>query len=104
MVLYNLDDVVREIKLCKPKGFEEQELRKWLFEYACRTAEYEGIKPPEYPAYLNFLMVQKAHSIKAYIVHMYQKMHTNPNKQLEFTLPSYSTINQMILEEHKKRK
>lgn len=100
MVLYSLNDVIREITLCKANGFDKKEFQEWLFEYACRTCEYESILPTSRPDYINLLMIQKAHDIKQYIVFMYQSMHTNPKKELQFNLPSYSSIDKIVHNEH----
>jgi len=102
MALYNLEDVFREIKLCKPEGYVEKDFREWLFEYACRTCEFEGIKPETRPDYLNLLMVTKAYGVKQYLVTMYHTINTNPKKALQFIVPSYAQMSEMVRQEHLK--
>lgn len=102
MVLYNLEDVLRELKLCRPEGYIEKDFRNWLFEYACRTCEFEGIKPHTRPDYLNLLMVQKAYGVKQYMVQLYHEINTDKTKALQFVVPSYAQMQEMIYQEHLK--
>ena len=41
-------------------NFDEKYYRRWLFEYACQTLEWQGIKPSDAPNMIRFHNYRKA--------------------------------------------
>lgn len=50
-------DYIHEMRIRKVVFENESGFKNWLFEYACRTAEWEGINPTKATTYL--VMVQQ---------------------------------------------
>jgi hypothetical protein len=70
----------------------------WLFEYACQTAQYQGIEPKIAGKYLEYLVRQKLDDVLPTVRKVYED---NPDyARIPFPTPDFDSIPNLVRQEH----
>ncbi len=93
---FDLDYVIHELKVRKVIFEDELNFREFLFEYACQTAEWEGMDPKKASTYIKKMMYDKASNVLLVAASLYSTFDQPINLQ---RLP-LSEIEGIVRKEH----
>jgi hypothetical protein len=94
---YTVEDLFKEIESRKII-IDRQPIQEWLFEYSCKTCEYEGLIAGENGSYVKYLIKSKLYDV----LKCADEIYWETDRSFLFHHLEKSEISSLIEKEHQK--